>query len=212
MDRAAAFIRSQQSRSFSKNDILIYQGEEPDVLLAIRKGYVKLHDVSADGSEQVIWIAKKYDIIPLEWLFNDRKHSPFFYTAFTDGEAFLVPKQQFLDLIRHDNEALLGIVGAITAKFADMTRHANATQKLRVRDKLIYMLQFLSERFTPERSGELKVVQVPLTHQDIANLIGATREKTSLELKRLKDEGCIEYDKQAFYIQTAKLAELTNIT
>jgi CRP/FNR family transcriptional regulator, cyclic AMP receptor protein len=210
MDQAAAFIRSHPTRHFAKGDILLYQGEEPAALIAIRKGYVKVHDMAADGSEQLIWIAKKYDVIPLEWLFNDQRQSPFFYTAFTDCDAYVMPKAAFLDHVRQNNDALLQIITAITAKYMDILKHANAVQKPLVRDRLVSMLVFFADRFgdvAAEKQGT--ALTLPLTHQDIASLVGVTREKTSLELKRLKDEGYISYDKQSFVVYPDKLHALT---
>jgi CRP-like cAMP-binding protein len=49
---------------------------------------------------------------------------------------------------------------------------------------------------------------VPLTQQDLADLSGMTRATAAVELKRLKNEGCINYDKSSLVINLHRLEEL----
>lgn len=37
------------------------------------------------------------------------------------------------------------------------------------------------------------VIQVPLTHQDIANLLGLARETVSIEMEKLQEKGLIKH-------------------
>lgn len=207
MEEALRFIRSQPKRVFKKGEILVYQGDEPATLFGIMEGFVKMHDVSKDGTEQFIWLAKRHDVLPLGWLFSQSKKSPFFYTAFTDVTTYLIDKCQFLEIIRNNNEALLGIVEAITAKYSHIAQHLSAAQKPRAREKVMHLLHFIAIRFSSEQTEGIERVEVPLTHQDIASLLGLTRETATLALGRLKKEGFIHYDKNHFYIYSKKLAE-----
>lgn len=200
VDKITAYIRAQPSLQFKRGEILIYQDTEPTVLYGIRSGFVKVHDIGNDGTEQLIWLAKKYDILPLEWLFGPEKTSHYFYTAYTDVSVFEIDKHAFLQQVTEDSEALLAIVKAITLKYNDLLRHVNATQKPKARDKLLHTLYFIAERFTPTKDSGLTKTVLPLTHQDLANLSGISRETASVELKRLKDEKIIHYDKTNFYI------------
>lgn len=205
--KIADFIRSQPTKSFAKDEILIYQDTVPRHLFAIRSGFVKVHDVAEDGSEQLNWLAKKYDVLPVEWLFDTESKSQFFYTAHTDVEAFIVSREAFMAHAKDDPETLLAITETIIQQYHDLLRHVNAAQKPKARDKVTYSLFFLSKRFLPEKNEGLQKITIPLNHRDIAGLVGTSRETVSLELKKLKDEGVIDYDKTAFYIDYEKLAE-----
>lgn len=205
MEEVVRFIRSQPSRQFEKGQILIYQGDVPDMVFGIRSGFVKVHDMSPGGAEQLIWIAKRRDVVPLEWLFGDVVPSPFFYTAFTDVDAYAISKQSFLDFLKTNNESLLAIIELITRKHYDIMQLLNAAQKPKAREKIITALDYIAQRFSSDlRPG---VVDLPLKHQDIANLVGLTRETTANELRKLKQEGCVDYDKTKFIIYTDKLGD-----
>lgn len=209
VNKISDFIRNQPSKQFAQGEILIQQDSEPEHLFAIRSGFVRVHDIAEDGSEQLTWLAKKYDILPIEWLFhNGYRNSQFFYTAHNDVEAFVVDRAAFMGQAKEDPETLLAIIEAITGKYHDLLQHVNAAQKPKARDKIIYALYFLAMRFTEEERAGMHKIELPLSHYDIASLVGTKRETASLELKKLKNEGVIDYDKHSFYINTDKLSRL----
>jgi CRP/FNR family transcriptional regulator len=172
----------------------------------VLSGFIKAYDIASDGSEQLIWLAKRADVVPLEWLFAQDKTSPYFYAAFTDVEVYLIDKNALLENLKDNNEALMMAVEAITSKYTHVMSHLNAAQKPRARDKIMYLLQFIAARFSHKGRDDIDKVEVPLTHQDFANLVGLARETTTLELKKLKEQGLVDYDKNHFYIRSKKLA------
>jgi CRP/FNR family cyclic AMP-dependent transcriptional regulator len=206
MDELAAFVRTQPTKKFSKDCILTYQGELPTALYAIRSGYVKIYDISSDGNEQFLGLAGKYDFVPSEILFSHLRAAQFFYAAFTPVEVYRVNRDEFMDRVRHSPAALYKIVEAVTEKYHNQMHHLTAVQKPKAREKIIYVLHFLATHFT-EGAATANHVPLPLTQQDIANLVGVTRETAAHELKQLKSEGYIAYNKTAFYIDD-KLANL----
>ncbi len=201
MEEVAAFVRSQPIKKFSKDNIIVYQGEVPDALYAIRTGYVKIYDLSVDGSEQLLGLAGKYDFIPSEVLFSNLTASQFFYGAFMPVEVYAIDKRQFMERLKGDNDALYAVVQSVTEKYHSLLRHLAAVQKPKAREKIIHVLQFLATQFTiKQQPGVLPSMAMPFTQQDIANLVGVTRETAAHELKLLKNEGYITYSKNSFYI------------
>jgi CRP-like cAMP-binding protein len=195
MDEIAAFVRSQPVKQFSKDSIIVYQGELPDALYAIRSGYVKVYDLSADGSEQLLGLAGKYDFIPSEALFSGLKASQFFYGAFTPVEVYAVDRRKFMERLRNNSDALYAIVQTVTDKYHSSLRHLAAVQKPKAREKIVYVLNYLDGQTSGTPS-----ISLPFTQQDIANLVGVTRETAAHELKILKNEGYITYSKHSFSI------------
>lgn len=204
----ASFIRAQPTKTFEKNEVLLQQGDKPQVIYAIRSGLIKISDISADGYEQMLWLAKKYDVVPLEWIFDASKTSPFFYTAHTKVEVFIVSKEAFLEHINKDAVVLSEINKMISIKQRQLLEHISATLKPKARDKITHMLYHIGLRFY--ENGKTPDTTIQLTHQNIANLVGITRETASLELLHLKKEGYIDYGKQGVTIHTEKLSEIVD--
>jgi CRP/FNR family cyclic AMP-dependent transcriptional regulator len=208
MDDAAAFIRQFPLKRFPKGQILLYQDAAIDHLYAVRSGFIKIHDFSPTGDEQLIWIDKKYDFVPLELLYSNVTVSRFYYSALTDVEAYEVDKERFLQYTQQHLEIMPFIARAISDMQHNAIELINALQKPRAKEKLLYALSFISSRFSGATVGEEHAVVVPLTQQDIANIAGMTRETAATELKKLKDGGYISYDKASMSINVRKLRAL----
>lgn len=204
----AKFIRSQSTKHFHQNEILIYQDEKPQKLFAISNGFVKVHTIAPNGNEQIVWLAKKYDFIPLDFLFDENGTSPYFYTAFTEVDTFTVDREAFLDRAKQDSGVLVDIAKALAGKYSELLQHLNAIQQTKASNKVLDTLVFLASRFTLAERNNLYEVALPLTHQDIASLSGLTRETTSIELLRLKKRGLIDYTSTNFIIYTDKIEQL----
>jgi CRP-like cAMP-binding protein len=202
MDAIVTYVRTQPVKRFTKDSILVYQGELPTALYAIRSGYVKIYDISPDGNEQFLGLAGKYDFIPSEILFSNLRAAQFFYAAFTPIEVYVVNRGEFIEQVRRNTDALYHIVQTITDKYHDQLRHLTAVQKPKAREKIIYVLHFLASHFVDGMAPGTQPVALPLTQQDIANLVGVTRETAAHELKILKSEGYISYGKSVLHINT----------
>ncbi|NIK13172.1 Crp/Fnr family transcriptional regulator [Alkalibacillus sp. S2W] len=66
-----------------------------------------------------------------------------------------------------------------------------------VRERLIYLLQNLYNRYGHETADlEYCEIEFPLTHQELANMIGVTREAITGTLKKLTTEGLVRLPKR----------------
>jgi CRP-like cAMP-binding protein len=72
-----------------------------------------------------------------------------------------------------------------------------------VKTRICKLLFSLYQKAGDKRSGQIKI---PLTHQDIANLVASSRETASLHLSDLKKSGTISYERKR--IRITSLTEL----
>lgn len=96
-----------------------------------------------------------------------------------------------------------------TTNYAASLIRINALEQPKARDKLIYTLYYLCQRFG-KYSAQKNRVEIPiaLTHQNFASLVGITRETTAVELSKLKKQQVISYRQQKYTINLEKLTEL----
>ena len=193
-------IKQFPLRNFSKGEAILQAGQPADTLYAIRKGFAKVDSISRNGNQQLIWIASRYDIIPTESLFRTRGELHFYYSALTDLEAFEIPKKSFLDMCENDIGVIREIAFSMSAHYDDLLIRLRSVEQSSIRDKLIYTLHYIATRFSSESVVHLDDLGLKFNHQDIGQMIGATRETTAIELKRLKDEGLIDYTRSNFTI------------
>jgi CRP/FNR family transcriptional regulator len=76
----------------------------------------------------------------------------------------------------------------------------NKLQDLVFKDIRTRICELLTTLYEKSGDSEQKLIKIPLTHRDIANLVGCTRETASLNLSELKKEGTITYHKRRIKI------------
>lgn len=201
-------IKQFPLRTFAKGEAILQAGQPADTLYAIRKGFAKVDSISSSGTQQLVWIASRYDIIPTESLFRPRGELHFYYSALTDLEVYIIPKKEFLVMCENDPAVMREIAMSMSAHYDDLLIRLRSVEQSSVREKLIYTLHYIATRFSGDSVVRLTDLGLHLSHQDIARMIGATRETTAIELKQLKDTGLVMYTRTEFTIYTDKLAAL----
>ena len=209
MDATQAFIKTFPTTRLEKGATILLKHEIPEVVFGIKSGFVKGYDIDAAGAEQLVWLGAKGDFFPVVWAFSLSPNVQYFFSAFSDVVLYKINRQEFLDFLHSNHSALFEVTKKLAGRLADASRHLNAAEKTKAEDKIIHTLYFLSLRFGHiNGDANEREVTLPITHQDIGNLLGLTRETVTTGLKRLKDAGQIDYDKNRFIIYQDKLEAL----
>lgn len=205
LSRLSEFVRQYPIRSFQRNETLIFQDDQPVEIYFIKSGFVKGYDIDSQGTEQLLWLGSEGDFVPLTWVFDAEPTVPYFFSALGNVEAFAIRRADLKKFLRENNEALAEITEQLALRLINTYHHLNAAEKAKAEEKILYSLYFLANRFASLAGQSENQVSLPVTHQDIAGLIGLSRETASQELKKLKDIGLIHYDKFRFMIDRQKL-------
>ncbi len=204
------YVKQFPVRTFERGTTLLQKGDPLDFIMAIRDGYVKVTSISDAGIERLLWIAGRYDFAPVEQLFAKQSTTRFFYTAITDGSFYEVDRS---DLIAHAEEhpkVMAEIAKGMSEHYDDFLTRVDAIDGLSVRERLLKTLLYLARRFSAGDKVNLYDEGLRITHQDLASMIGSTRETTSFTLNDLRDEGLVEYDRKSFIINTDKIETITD--
>lgn len=199
------FASQYPLRSFKKNETIFFQDDQPTTVYYIKSGFVKGYDIDSQGSEQLLWLGAAGDFFPVMWAFGLAESVPYFFNAFTNLEAYAIPRVHFRNFLDTSHEALLEFTDQITTRLFETYRHLNAAEKARTEEKVAHSLLFLASRFGGMANETVQKITLPVTHQDIARLIGLSRETVTQELKKFKELGYIYYDKDQFIIYPDKL-------
>lgn len=194
------FVRQYPQKTFTKGELLLSEGDFSTTLLAVAQGFVKVTSVDTLGNQRMLWIAGRYDIVPTERLFSRSLPLQFFYTALSDGVAYRIDKADFLRYAADDITVMSEVAETMSTHYDDLLLRIHSIEQTSIREKLIATLQYLAKRFSASQTVDLCELGLRITHQDIADMIGSTRETTSLELKKLQNDGYLTYDRNQFCI------------
>jgi CRP-like cAMP-binding protein len=202
------FVRQYPLKSFQRHETIIFQDDQPSTIHYIKSGFVKGYDIDSQGTEQLLWLGTSGDFFPLSWLFEAERSVPYFFSALNNVEAYAVRRSDFKAYLDDNHQALREITQSMAVRLINTFHHLNAVEKARAEEKIIYSLYFLARRFSDYAEQPMANVVLPLTHQDVASLIGLSRETVTQELKKLKEKGLVHYDKYNFTIYPEQLESM----
>ncbi|HZK24023.1 MAG TPA: Crp/Fnr family transcriptional regulator [Oscillospiraceae bacterium] len=195
-------------RNYAKGAVLFLEGERGESLFVINHGRVKISKSSPDGREQILHIYNDGDIFAEVVLF-DRGPYPATAEAVEDTQCWL--------LRNADMERLLAAQPQLGIKLLRIMSRRLRRAQLLVRDLALHdtyarlaglLLRFVRLEGRPQEDGV--VLDLDLTRQEMASMIGTSRETVARILSRFQKEGIIVLDKQRIIIKDqAKLHDWT---
>jgi CRP-like cAMP-binding protein len=202
------FVKQFPLSTFEKKQTILSPGEAINSIYIIISGFAKVSIIDRLGNEQVLWIAGRSDIVPTELFFQKTVKPAFLYSSLSQVKAYKVGKADFLSYAETAPMVMREIAYGMSNHYDDLMHRLSSITQASAREKLVYVLYNMAVRFSASDKVDLLELGLVLTHQDFASLIHATRETASIELKKLKDEGYIEYGDGRFVINTSRLGLL----
>lgn len=169
-----------------KAELFVY-GQSADALYFIEKGLIKV-DRPAEGEQCVtLNLCSVGELIGEECLVP---HQPYLTQAeaLTPLVVFRVPSNQVLDAAASNPQLAMFLLNACLRRKQNLERRLELVAAHDVEKRILLCLADFAEQGEREGDGSYSL---PLTQRDIANLIGATRETTSLMLNQMERSGLL---------------------
>lgn len=189
---------------YKKGEIILHPYDVPPGVFYLKSGYLRLYSVSEEGQELSLIIFKPGDFFPVIWLINNSK-SEYYLDSLTRSTLLLVPKQDFLDFIKNDKDMLFELASRALIRLGGLLERMNYLVYGNASQKLASIILILAQRFG-EDGKEIKI-PIPMTHQDLANLLGIARETVSTEIKKIERKGLIEIKNKHLILKKKNLLE-----
>ncbi len=199
-------FRAPASRKYRKGHIILHQGDELRNTYYIKRGYVKLYTITDDGDERILLIFQPRSAFPLLPNMSAPKFFiNYYYEAMTDVELSMIPRRKLAKILDEDPEVAQLALNYIIELSADAVRRIGAIESKDAKNKLARLLQYLIKICGVEITQNKYRLKMKITHQDMANLAGLARETTSIQAKKLEQEGVINHKGSYMTINAALL-------
>jgi CRP/FNR family transcriptional regulator, cyclic AMP receptor protein len=165
------------SRKYPKNTVLVTEGDDSTHLYVIRKGTASAYLNNEDGRQVNLNYMHDGDYFGELSLIDGKPRSASVITI-TDCEIILVSKTHFHELLGQYPEFAMVLLTELTRRVRELTDSVKDMALLDVYGRVSSALEKLSD--------ENKRIHNPkVTHQDIANMVGSSREMVSRIMKQL---------------------------
>jgi CRP/FNR family transcriptional regulator, cyclic AMP receptor protein len=191
----ATLERAAVRKKFPKNTLLFSRGDISDSLYVIIEGKVKAVLYNEDGKEILFSIFGPGDYFGELGVLDGEPRTASLVTK--TSCKVLILKKRDLDTIIFDNVAMsTQLLKKTLIKLREATLRIENLTFMNVYGRIVNLLLQLADK---QAGGVLSLER--LTHQEIANMVGASREMASRIMKELHSTGYIEIDDRRIAIR-----------
>ena len=174
------------SKSYPKNSIIINEGDNTNSLYIILSGKVKAFLSNEDGKEVILIMLKEGDYFGELSILDSAPRSASIMTM-ESCKFSIISKENFDKVMDKHPDIARKIVGELTRTIRRLT---DSVRNLALMDVYGRVARTLLDMAEEDKDGN-KIIDQKLTHQDIAKMIGSSREMVSRIMKDLQKGGYI---------------------
>lgn len=186
------------AKLYEKGEVIFFENDSVKKLYLLINGKVKLSMLSAEGKEKVLTILQEGDIFGELSLFDEDPH-PLTAEVVDDARLLIIPWKEMEKMIQNRPSLAIKIIEALSKKTRLLTSQVRELVFQDAAGRLASLISRLAEDFGREIE-EGTVIDLVLTHQEIANLIGSSRVTVTKLINKFIDEGMITIKKRKIII------------
>ena len=194
-DERADLLRRSRLLVLDTHDRLFQAGDASGDVFIVEDGCIRVSQVSTKGRETIIWLNFKGEIFGMAELMNGN-HRQIYAEANQPSRVYSIRRQEFTHFLGACPEAAMKAISILAARVRSLgcvlARHASDTVETRIACLLMRFALILEKEHCGNDDGHDEwCINVRLRHQDIASLIGASRQTVTTTLRQLCSSGVI---------------------
>jgi len=202
-------MEHQVNHTYKKGEIIFREGAYPSGIYYIKKGKVKKFKVDAEGREQIIYVADNGELIGYHAILSE-DHYPDSAAALEESSITFITKETFLKALQHSEVLSRRLLKTLSHEFAVLVNGLALFGKRTVRERLALQLIVLREKYKVDFQTGLPV-EISMSRDDLASLVGTARENVVRILTEFKLEGILKTKGRKIIIDDViKLVEIAN--
>jgi CRP/FNR family transcriptional regulator/CRP/FNR family cyclic AMP-dependent transcriptional regulator len=186
------------TRRFGREQVIFLAEEEGDAMFVIQNGRVKISLISDDGREIILDILRKGDFFGEMSLLDGHPRSAT-VVAIEETELAMLRRSDFLQLVQRVPQIATKLLAELATRLRRADQKIEHLALLDVTGRILKTLMQMGERHGVPTEEGMIILNRP-THQDLANMVGTTRETASRILKRLERKGYLKYQEKTLVL------------
>lgn len=175
--------------TYIKGQMVFKEGAEPTGIFYIREGKVKKYKVDNFGKEQIIYVANAGELIGYHAILASEPY-PDSASVLEKSVIQYITKEHFLTAIDQSPYLSKRLLKILSHEFGVLVNNVSVFSRP-VRERMAIALIVLREKFKCGTEEDQPVV-INVSREDIASMVGTTRENVVRILRQFKDEKIVE--------------------
>ena len=191
-----------------KGKTLYEEGNRITGIYCINTGILKVYKTGIEGKEQIIIFAKPGEIIGYRSVINGEAACTS-VKALEDSTVCFINTQDLYKLLKENSELGIELLQIACKELGEANSYLTDIAQKSVKERLAEILMRLQEEFGTNKEG---IINLILTREELANIIGTATESVIRLLSEFKNEGIIDLQARKIKIlNIQKLKKISNI-
>ncbi len=180
-----------RSRTFRRGEPIYLPADAAEAAMVLAEGRVKIGAITSDGKQTILAFIEPGELFgELEAIDGGPREE--FAEAAEKSTVVLMPAEALRRLMEADPTLALGVTKLIGLRRRRIERRLKSLLFRSNRQRLVSLLLELAEQYGLPSSDPPGVrLGIKLSHQDMASVIGSTRETVTVVLGELQSEGLV---------------------
>lgn len=177
-------------RFYGAKDTIFAPGDPDEQLYFVLSGTVRLYKIYGNYKEATVALLKDGDVFG-ELSLQEGLWQTVFAHALTDVRVAVVQKSVLVEVVKRDPKLVMKLFFSFSERLKQSEEVISSLLDREVSARLATLLQNLGDRFG-QTNGSATILDMRLTHQDLANMIFSTREAVSKVMSEFQRDGLVE--------------------
>jgi len=201
-DQLLQLENRSRMRAFSAGSPVYLPSSNTENVFLLARGMVKVCNHTPEGKSSIIAFIEPGEMFGEVALFSDESRDEF-VEAIELSTVVMIPTAEVQRLMSEKASVAIALTKMVGLRRRRIERRLKNLLFLSSRDRLIHLLLDLAEQFGSWGDDGIRL-RIRLAHQEIANLMGSTRETVTILLGQLKAEGFIDVGRRKIVLINAK--------
>ncbi|WP_458414332.1 Crp/Fnr family transcriptional regulator [Schinkia sp. CFF1] len=195
-----ALAAKGKTAAFKKGDYIFHESDESKAIYFVKSGIVKIKKINPQGKELIVCIKRSGDIFAEASLFCEPGTIyPGTAQTITDAEVMFLLTSDLEEVISINPDLSIEMIRFMGGQLRSFTSILRDIALLDVYGKTVKTIERLAREFGSKTTSGVKI-ELPLSIQELANIIGSTRESVSRVLSKLKEQDLVSMDEKNIII------------
>lgn len=205
----ARLLSHQTEQTYSKGEILFKEGRLPSGIYYIKSGKVKKYKAARDGGQQIIYVANAGEFVGYHAALSGERF-PDSAAALEESVIAFIPMEPFLSALENSSVLSSRLLKLLSHEFTVFVNNLTLFSQRSVRERFALQLIVLREKYKPAATAGAPV-EINLSREDLANLVGTRKENIVRILAEFKGEQILETKGRKIMIHDVRrLMEIAN--
>ncbi len=198
LDRSelARFAEVTREKAYPRGSVILFENDPGDALFIVREGRVKVVLIGEDGREVILGVLGVGDHFGELSLIDNQPRSAH-VIAMEDANLLVLYREDFRRRVETSPAVALALLTELSRRLRRADEKIGGLVLLDVPGRIARLLLDLAEQ------SDSSTIDKPLTHQTIAQIIGASRETVSRAMKEFQDAGWITVQRRRITVADA---------